>query len=803
MDDQLDILKEFAAETRENLVEVEQSLVKLEENPSDLNLIGVIFRAVHTVKGTCGFFGLKALEKVTHTGENLLSALRDGRIQLTPPIATVLLELVDVIRQFMDRIEETGNESGVDCTDVTGKLAEIIATIPAPATSMPPKPVAPAIAAPAAVTNPPAPAAAKPQVTAPPQTPKTTIPPKVQAAPKVTQPPRAEPAPKVTAAPKSVAITAGPANLQVTEEAAHSKPHSTPPAAAPMHESEQTVRVSTGLLDQLITLVGELVLARNQIVLHLGNHPDPHVAPAVQRVSQIASELQETVMKTRMQPLSTVFGRFPRFVRDTAHMCKKEIEFVVDGEQTELDRNLIEAIKDPLTHIIRNCIDHGVEAPEVRESIGKPREGKISISAYHKGGFVNIEIADDGCGIDNEKIKAKAIKMGLLTPHQASQLSNREIQELIFLPGFSTASQVTNVSGRGVGMDVVRNKIEAIGGIVEFQSAQGEGTMFKLKIPLTLAIIPALIVQCCGESYAIPQGNLQELLLFRNPEESHDIEVIGNTYYHRQREHLLPLIYLSKILYPDSPQQPLNTPHHIAVLQAGDYAYGLVIEKAGDSQEIVVNPLDFLTKDNPIFTGTLIMGNGRAALILDPVGLAQVAHIAFDNTPQVQILTHEDLLSNDPRQRLLMFHSTLGGRMAIPLSAVARLEEIELSHIEYIGGQSVIQYRGTIMPVIDINHFLPERRESGRANQNAIDITQIEKVPMIVHAYGDNQIGLIVAQILDTVQDDPLVHCKPSRQGILYTFVHKGFVAECVDLRSIVEQVEPLFYSESSHGQSY
>lgn len=767
MNEMHEILLEFSAETRENLLEVEQALVQLEDDPSDVEQITIIFRAIHTVKGTCGFFGFDALERVTHVGENLLSALRDGALSLTKEMTSTLLELVDVIRRFMDRIEETDSEAGVDINNLPERL-EILRQG---------KPLSVLRQAETVELEDDEVIEAKPEVV---EAKSEVIEAKsevVEVEAEIAEPPRPAPQ-RPPSAPSAPRVEPEPAPEHGEKKAARVK------------ADAESVRVTTHLLDQLVTLVGELVLTRNQIVQRVEAHPDQVLTPASQRLNLIASELQEAVMKTRMQPLSTVFNRFPRLVRDVAQACDKQVQLEVKGGETELDRTLIEAIKDPLTHILRNAIDHGVEDTKRRAAAGKPEVGRVLVTAYHKGGFVNIDIADDGGGIDARRLKEKALSAGLITGDQLARFSEREAFALIFLPGLSTAGAVTNVSGRGVGMDVVRSKVEAIGGTVELTSTLGEGTTIKLKIPLTLAIVPALMIRCDGERYAIPQSNLQELLRFDpSDKDKQRLENIGGAWYHRLRGQLLPLVYLRHVLHPDQPRVDQSQVHQVVVLQAGEQNYGLVVDGVQDSQEIVVKPLDSLLQKLSIYGGTMITGDGRAALILDPVGIANQAALS---AKQVRVTRQVDEASVTKGQILLLVGSMTKGRMAFPLSMVSRLEEFERDKVEVVGGRRSVEYRGEIMQLVNLSELLPERRTHHR--HGVIDVDSLERLSVVVHSNGARNIGLIVGQIIDTVEEDTRTRGRPSRDGVAYTFVQDGHITEFLSLQSLVEKAEPDFY---------
>lgn len=475
------LVREFLVESYENLDRLDQDFVALEQNPRDEPRLRSVFRTIHTIKGTCGFFGFGKLEAVTHVGENLLCRLRDGELVLDPPIATALLALVDAVREMLARIEATGAEGDGEYSALVDTLSRLAADDPA-------------------ANTPTADVAVDP----PPAEPRTQAPP--ESSPGFSRPTTEQLA-------RAYKTDPAPAPASLSQPRPPARPAPAPEPAADHGTSAVTdgnVRVDVTLLDKLMNLVGELVLARNQIVQYTAAHPDPALTQTTQRLNLIASELQEGVMKTRMQQIGTVWNRFPRVVRDLAAQCGKQVRLEMDGQGTELDRTIIEAIKDPLTHVVRNSVDHGIETPAARIAAGKSPEGRLSLRAYHEGGQVNIEITDDGGGIDPEKVKTKATARGLLDRDHAARLSDREVTNLIFLAGFSTAETVTNVSGRGVGMDVVKTNIERIGGSIDLQSRPGDGTTLKIKIPLTLAIIPAVVVTTGGDRYCIPQVNLVE-----------------------------------------------------------------------------------------------------------------------------------------------------------------------------------------------------------------------------------------------------------------------------------------------------
>ena len=579
MDDMDDIVRDFLVESNENLDQLDRDLVTLEKNPAAREVLGSIFRTIHTIKGTTGFLGFPRLESVAHVGENLLSSLRDGRLLLDAEITTALLAMVDAVRGMLVNIETTGKEGEGDYAPLietltrlqngeknvsqVGPAAPPAATVPlAPAVSAAPPASAPAVVPPV----PPAP----PVSTAP------VAPPAPVAAPPSAEEPVREPEPKEPVpVPRmgEILVQSGVVKPEEVEEALQlqhegderplgeilvgrgaAKPTAVREALQVQAEarasalSDSNIRVDVGLLDKLMNLVGELVLARNQILQFSSTQQDTSFLNTSQRLNLITTELQEGVMKTRMQPIGNIWSKFPRVVRDLATACSKQIQIEMEGKETELDKTIIESIKDPLTHLIRNAVDHGVEAPEKRVAAGKPAQGRLSLRAFHEGGQVNIEISDDGAGIDLERVKHKALDKNLITPDQAPRMSDREILNLIFLPGLSTAEKVTNVSGRGVGMDVVKTNIEKIGGTVDIQSRFGHGTTLKIKIPLTLAIIPALIVTSARDRYAIPQVSLLELVRLEGEQARKGIEMIHGAAVYRLRGKLLPLVTLNHAL---------------------------------------------------------------------------------------------------------------------------------------------------------------------------------------------------------------------------------------------------------------
>jgi two-component system chemotaxis sensor kinase CheA len=540
--------------------------------------------------------------------------------------------------------------------------------------------------------------------------------------------------------------------------------------------SDSSIRVDVDILDKLMNLVGELVLARNQILQYATEGKDSVFTATTQHLNLITSELQENVMQTRMQPIGNIWSKLPRVVRDLSVSCGKKVILEMEGRETELDKTLIEAIKDPLTHIVRNSIDHGIEDPEERLAHGKSEEGVLRLRSYHEGGQVIIEITDDGGGIDPRKIKRKALEKNLITPDQAAKMGDREALNLIFTPGLSTADKVTNVSGRGVGMDVVRNNIEHIGGTVDISSQLGEGTALKVKIPLTLAIIPALIINCGVNRYAIPQVSLLELLRLDRESEG-KIENIQGTPVYRLRGNLLPLVYLNEELESEADEYAEDLTN-IVVLQAEDRQFGLVVDSIMDTEEIVVKPLGKQMKGIAAYAGSTIMGDGKVALILDVLGLAQKAHVVTETVKEkaIEEVSKVDEQLGD-RQTLLVINLGETGRMAVPLAKVARLEEVNVQDIEVSGEQEVVQYRGEIMPLISLGKFF-----GSVESRDELDILQV-----VVFTHEGKSIGMIVGQIIDIVDELVTVTGDAFRFGIEGKAVIAGKVTDMLDVDSIIQ----------------
>ena len=561
-----------------------------------------------------------------------------------------------------------------------------------------------------------------------------------------------------------------------------------PPAPSPASEAkpvpktssiaDSTIRVDVGMLDKLMNLVGELVLTRNQILQFNAQQEDATLNATSQRLNLITSELQEGVMKTRMQPIGVVWNKLPRVVRDLATAAGKQVQLEMDGAETELDKTIIEAIKDPLTHLVRNCCDHGIERPEVRVRNGKPAQGKLMLRAFHEGGHVNIEISDDGAGIDVDKVKRKVIERGLMRSEHAEGMGDREALSFIFHPGFSTAEKVTNVSGRGVGMDVVKTNIEKIGGVVDLASRPGEGTTVKVRIPLTLAIIPGLVVSSGGELFVIPQVSLLELIRLEGEAGVKQIEKIHGTPVYRRRGKLLPIAYLNEVIGLDSAGDADVV--NIVVLQAEDRQFGLVVDGISDTEEIVVKPLGKQLKGLSCYAGATIMGDGRVALILDVAGIGRRAGVVTEATEQALVEEERKDQVDAGRQTLLLFRAGSFERLAVPLALVARLEEFPQSRIESASGRQVIQYRGRILPLVSLAALLEPDAADTASRQDPAQV--------IVFDDGNRSIGILVDQIVDIAEETVSVRQQTGRAGLLGSAVVGDHVTDFLDLRAVIEK---------------
>jgi len=755
-----ELVQDFLIESCENLDRIDRDLVILEKSPGDLSIVAGVFRSIHSIKGACGFLGFTRLESVSHVGENLLSKLRTGELSVTEEITSSLLSLVDAVRSMLGDIEKTGKDGSNEYSGLVAELSRLQALENSHQAHSSVESVANNDTQPIESSTP------EPKMSA-------------------------KPVSGVACEPVVPELAAAVDVLKMNSLADSTKPAAVSSASGESKSpsaADNNIRVDVGLLDKLMNLVGELVLARNQILQVSATLENPTLIATTQRLNLITTELQEGVMKTRMQPIGNIWSKLPRVVRDLALSCSKQVRVEMEGAETELDKTIIEAIKDPLTHIVRNSVDHGIESPEVRIARGKTAEGRLSLRAYHESGQVILEINDDGNGIDGKRVKAKAVERGLLTQEQADKLPDREAIYLIFLPGFSTAEKITNVSGRGVGMDVVKTNIERIGGLVDIQSNLGFGSTIRIRIPLTLAIIPALMVSCEGNRFAIPQVSLLELLRVEPEDSSTKIEWVNGTPVIRLRGDLLPLVSLGQELNLCSQEKAFQSGINVVVLQADDRQFGLVIDEIQDTGEIVVKPLSKRLKAIPVYAGATILGDGQVALILDVMQLAHRANIVSEsrnaNTSDVDTASDVDTHSAKT-QSLLVFESSDGQACAVQLSSLTRLEEVERANLETSGGQTVIQYRDQIMPLIDMSLALGGCSIASSGDEPT---TQV-----LVYGGEGKAIGLMVHRISDIVHEELKIISSSTRPGIAYTAVVQGRVTEIIDVCQLIQNYAPEF----------
>ncbi len=754
-----DLLADFLTETNENLAELDVALLALERTPDDAATLGLIFRMVHTIKGTCGFLGLPRLERVAHAAENVLGQLRDGKLSASPDMVSQILTALDRIKAILSGLSQSGAEPAGD--DAT-LIAELNATAsgrapahPEPMTnSATPVPPAPGLPAPARAAAASLPTPGSPPVAA-------ALPAAVEA--KSSPGPATAPAPPAIPAPSVAAPTvAAPAATAPVAE----------PAAGQAVAAAQTIRVTVDVLEDLMTLVSELVLTRNQLLQLARMQENSGFTAPLQRLSHITSELQEGVMKTRMQPVGNAWNKLPRLVRDLAHDLNKKIELTMLGADTELDRQVLELIKDPLTHMVRNSGDHGLESAAERRAADKPETGRITLNAYHEGGHIIIEVGDDGRGLPADKIRAKVLANGLATEAELAVMSEAQIQRFIFRAGFSTATNVTAVSGRGVGMDVVKTNIEKIGGTVDLKSTAGQGTTFFIKIPLTLAIVSALIVESVSERFAIPQISVVELVRARRAGDNSPgttgesvIELINDTPVLRLRDRLLPLVSLGDLLGLGTSETG-SSGAHIVVTQVGNSLLGIIVDRVFDTEEIVVKPVAPILRHITMFSGNTILGDGSVIMILDPAGIARTTGVGAGGGDKVVRQDTVESAASSDRIALLLFRVNGVERMAVPLNLVARLENIARDKIELSSGTPVTQYRGKLMPLVSLT--------------NQDDATTPSQ-SLLVFADGDHAMGLMVDEIIDVVEDRLDIELASARPGSLGTAVIGGLATDVLD----------------------
>jgi len=830
------LVRDFLLESSENLEQVDRDFVALERSPGDREILARIFRAVHTIKGSCGFLGFARLKALTHAGESLLGLLREGTRSLDAGMTTTLLRMVDAVRATLASIAATGREDDAD-------HATIIAALDLHRAAAPTTPAAPrtqpatsdavasfvaagrdllvrldagfvaldrdprdalawealssafagarggcqvahldALDALLAQTHELLEALRERSRATDPQTLGVLL--DVAAcvgeALGSLEADRAPPREYGTLLARLDAAvqqtTHGPTGALAPAPAPADGPP--PPAVtqverAVQHASvvDQSVRVDVRHLDQLMNQVGELVLVRNQIARHVNGLRDEALGRMAQRLSLLTTELQETVMLTRLQPIETAWSRLPRMVRDLSLELGKRVKLVMQGGETELDRTLNEAIRAPLTHLVRNALDHGIEREADRLRLGKPAEGALALRAWHEGGQVKIEVSDDGRGIDPARIAQHAVERGMLSTEAAAALTDRQKVALVFEPGFSTAEQITSVSGRGVGMDVVRSSIERINGLIEIDSTPGRGTRIQLKIPLTLAIVPALVVRTAGERFAIPQLSLLAVLRLGGSGAATQVEQVHHAPVYRWRDGLLPLVWLGRELglQTDARVEDVS----IVVLQVDDRRFGLVVDEVLDTEEIVVKPLGTLIGRIPVFAGATLMGDGRAALILDVLGMAQASGVAAGRAEAAVPAAGRVAPEPEAERRTVLLVRVGREQAAIPLTDSMRLERFPRSTLETSGGRPIIQYRGAVLPLVGLGGNVSLAGSGGWLS-------------VVVQTRGEGAVGFVVDELLDIVHERFAIQPGASDAlGVTGTTVIERCVANVLDLSRI------------------
>ncbi len=757
-----DLLREFLTESAEHLDTVDTELVRFEQDPNNKTILSNIFRLVHTIKGTCGFLGLPRLEALAHAAETLMGQFRDG-MPVTGAAVSLILVTLDRLKSILGDLEKTGSEPTGSDDDLIGALEQMASG---------PIGQAAAAAPPAAeyVLPPPVQRELKPGEVTLEDLERAFL--EAEGPEDMAMAPAAadEPAPEPEPAP--VAVMPAPA------------PKAEAPASGGDGEGGvskvQTIRVNVDTLEHLMTMVSELVLTRNQLLEIARRHDDSTYKVPLQRLSHVTAELQEGVMKTRMQPIGNAWQKLPRVVRDLSSELGKQIELVMNGAETELDRQVLEVIKDPLTHMVRNSADHGIESAADRKASGKPLKGTIRLSAYHEGGTITIEIADDGKGLDLAAIRKKAVERNVASQAEIDRMTDAQVAKFIFHPGFSTAKAVTSVSGRGVGMDVVKTNIDVIGGVIDINTQLGRGTTFTIKIPLTLAIIAALIVKAGEQRFAVPQVAVLELVRV-DKATAQTVERINGSPVLRLRERLLPIVTLTGVLGQEQPTDTIDS-GFVVVAQVGRQRFGILVDEVFHTEEIVVKPMSSKLRHLPLFAGNTILGDGAVVLIVDPNGIAQQVSQGSQSGGVPMEAEVEEVVATDPKATLLVFRGGAGSFKAVPLSLVTRLEEIEASKIEWVGGRPLIQYRGRLMPLVPADASIEIRSEGSQA--------------LVVFSDGERAMGLVVDEIVDIVEERLDVEISAERSDLIGSAVLRGRATEIINIAHFL----PLAYDDWTRG---
>jgi two-component system chemotaxis sensor kinase CheA len=813
-----EILQGFIEESLEHLADIENDLLAIEVRGADIDveLVNKVFRAAHSIKGGAGFMGLNVIQDLAHAAENVLGLIRSEKLVPNPDIINVLLLAADELQHL---IEDVANSNSVDISSHTAALNAIFEGGEAPAS-------VPRTSQEKIVSEMDA------SIEAQHEAPITE--------PIFPTPPPDEPIEEITAEEEGILdqeIDQAEDSVAESGRGTRARGSSSTP-----QKTDTSIRVTVSLLDQLMNLAGELVLSRNQLLQTITSGDVRNAEAVGQRIDLVTSELQEAIMLTRMQPIGNVFNKFPRVVRDLSKKLGKQIDLTIVGKDVELDKTIIEAINDPLTHLVRNSVDHGIESPEERIAKGKDVCGLIVLKAYHAAGQVVIEISDDGKGLDGNVLAETAVKKGLITADQAKVMSEKERINLILLPGFSTAKKVTDVSGRGVGMDVVKTNLDQLGGSIDIESEVGKGSTISIKLPLTLAIIPCQIVMTGGERYAIPQVNLEELLRIPASKVKERVERVGDAEVVRLRGNLLPLIRMAEVFGieptyfdpvqeetkpdrrrniadrrskssplfkedatpPSKERDPANEQERVAserrqsassalnivVVSTGAMKYGLIVDRLHDSEEIVIKPLGRHLQQCQGYAGATIMGDGRIALILDVSNIARMAGLtSLDGSERAAELADaakEAITKTRDKQALLTFSSSEQEQFGVPLNQVERVEKIKRHHIEQIGGRRVMQYRGGSLPLISIDEVA-----------SVLPLDEREDLLVIVFHIAGKDVGLLAIGPIDAIEISADIDDVTLKQpGIMGSTIIGGKTTMLVDIFEIMRILNPQWFED-------
>jgi two-component system chemotaxis sensor kinase CheA len=740
-----ELLSEFLTESGEHLEGIETQLVQFERDPTDASLVSSIFRLVHTIKGTSSFLGLDRLQAVAHSAETLIGDLRDG-LPPTQKTVSLILAAIDRIKSILADIEVLGAEAEGDDGPLIAELeANVAANMNADADL-------PAIETqPGPVTEPEPDAAPVAEAE------------EEQALPVMAAPTARRKAPHEDG--------------EQGQKGARSQPSGGGQSGA---RGGETIRVAVDTIERIMQLVSELVLNRNQLLEITRNRENDPVKPPLQRLSSLTTDLQDAVMRARMQPVGRLYSSLPRLMRELSSDLRKKIDLVTEGADTELDRQLIEVLRDPLTHLIRNCADHGIEMPAERVAAGKPEFGEIRVSASHEAGQINIDISDDGRGLNLDKIREKVVAGRLATEDQVAQMSVEELCRFIFAPGFSTAAKVTSVSGRGVGMDVVRSNIESIGGSVTLSTVPGRGSRFSLKIPLTLAIAPALIVRVGDQRFALPQHAVVEAVGLGG-DSRHVIEKVQGALVLKLRDEVIPVIDLGAILGVETPADQDAEEQLVVIIRIGAESFGARVDAVLDVQEIVVKPLNASLAHLKIFSGQTILGDGSVVLILDPGGIG--TQLGIEKSAEKKHDTGKEASNASDRTRLVLFRAGDGLPKVLPLSLLARIEMVAPDRIQKSDGRFVMLHQGRLMPLLPTS---PMQDIGGKPH------------PVLVITANNHTIGLLVDEIIDIVEDNLDVQLPSFTDDVVGSAEIKGKAVELIDVTYYLQAAYSSVYEQES-----